>query len=278
MPRDRWEDAAAYDRFMGRWSRLLAEQFVLWLAVPPGSTWLEIGCGTGSLTSAICEHANPRRVTACDTSPDFVEFCRGHISYPDLRVVVASTDALPAHDAGYDVVASSLVLNFLPDPVKALQLMRDACAHDGIVATCVWDYSEGMEFLRRFWDAAVALDSHAHRFHEGVRFPLCNPAALRSAFAAAGLQSVVVTPLTVPTHFGSFDDYWEPIVDGPGPAPTYVSTLSASHRRALADRLRAEVVDSPDDPIRLTARAWAVKGLRDAAGDAREAASGVVTS
>jgi SAM-dependent methyltransferase len=264
MQHDRWEDAAAYDRFMGRWSRRLAEQFVSWLAIPRRSTWLEIGCGTGSLTSAICEHADPRQVTACDTSPGFVAFCREHIPCPDLRVVVASTDALPAHDAGYDVVASSLVLNFLPNSVDALKRMRHACARNGMVAACVWDYSEGMEFLRHFWDAAVALDSGARRFHEGVRFSLCKSPALRAAFTAAGLTSVTVTPLTIPTHFENFNDFWEPFVDGPGPAPTYLSSLSARHRQALADHLRAELAGSPGHRIQLTARAWAVKGLRDA--------------
>jgi trans-aconitate methyltransferase len=264
MRNHRWEDGAAYERFMGRWSRLLAEQFVSWLAVPRRSDWLEIGCGTGSLTSAICQFANPRHVTACDTSLDFVDFCREHLRHPDLRVVVASTDALPPHRSGYDVVASNLVLNFLPEPVDALKRMRGVCTPHGIVAACVWDYAEGMEFLRVFWDAAVALDSDAIGFHEGVRFPLCNPEALRSAFAAAGLEAVEVTPLVIRTPFASFDDYWAPFVAGPGPAPTYLASLSAKRQEALADRLRTDIGAS-GHPIQLAARGWAVRGLRGAA-------------
>jgi len=121
-----------------------------------------------------------------------------------------------------------------------------------------------MELLRLFWDAAVALDPGARPLHEGSRFPLCNPDALRSAFLAAGFESIEVASLTVPTPFESFEDYWLPIANGPGPAPTYLSTLPGDRRQQLEDRLRAELVGSRDGSIHLSARAWAVKGLRGA--------------
>jgi trans-aconitate methyltransferase len=264
MPRDRWEDAAAYDRFMGRWSRELARAFVAWLQVPASASWFEIGCGTGSLTSAICEHGNPASVLACDTAPEFVNYCRERLRYPALTVVPAAPGSLPSAASGHDAVVSSLVLNFLPAPAVSLAQMRDACAPTGCVAACVWDYSEGMDFLRIFWDAAVALDPAARSLHEGARFPLCKPEALRSAFAAAGLQSVSVAPITIPTAFVSFEDFWAPFVDGPGPAPTYVSSLSASDRDRLADRLRVTLAGADGHPIHLRARAWAAKGLRGA--------------
>jgi trans-aconitate methyltransferase len=262
MPSDRWEDAAAYDRFMGRWSRPLASEFVSWLAVPPSAKWLEIGCGTGSLTRAICEESHPESVVACDTAADYVHYCREHLRYPGLTVVSATTDTLPAVPSGYDAVASSLVLNFLPDPAQALVHMREVCAPGGSVAACVWDYAAGMELLRVFWDAAVALDPEAQPLDEGSRFPLCHPDALRSAFAGAGLESVTVAPLTVSTTFASFDDYWAPLLDGPGPAPTYVSSLPEDRKRQLADRLRAQLSGAGDGPIHLRARAWAARGVR----------------
>src|SRR5512143_2411695 len=212
MPDDRWQDAAAYERYMGRWSRPLARKFVGRLGIPPGANWLEIGCGTGALTIAICELAAPGAVIACDTSADYVEYCREHLRFPRLEIAAATLEALPELAAGHDAVVSSLVLNFLPEPVAALARMRDACAPGGCVAACVWDYAEGMEFLRLFWDAAVALDPEARALHEGSRFPLCKPGALRSAFRDAGLESVEVAPLTVSTPFGSFDDYWGPFI------------------------------------------------------------------
>lgn len=262
---DRWKDAAAYDRYMGRWSRALAERFVSWLAVPPGSAWLEIGCGTGALTRAIRSVAEPRSLTACDTSRDYVAYCREHVRDARVRFVEASTDALPSPGPGHDVVASSLVLNFLPDPAEALDRMRRACRERGTVAACVWDYAGEMTFLRTFWDAAVALDPGARPLDEGVRFPICSPPALRAAFAAAGLEAVEVAPLVVPTPFPTFEDFWEPFVTGPGPAPTYLASLSEARREALVDRLREGFACSPEGPARWTARAWAARGERKAA-------------
>jgi trans-aconitate methyltransferase len=261
MPRDRWGDALAYDRFMGRWSRALAWEFVAWLQVPAAASWFEIGCGTGSLTSAICEHGSPASVLACDTAPDFVNYCRERLGYPHLTVVPASPGSLPSA-CGHDAVVSSLVLNFLPAPVVGLAQMREACSPTGCVAACVWDYSEGMDFLRIFWDAAVALDPAARALHEGSRFPICKPEALHSAFVAAGLQSINVAPISISTAFASFDDFWSPLVDGPGPAPTYVSSLSEPDRQRLADRLRVTLGGDGNQPIHLRARAWAAKGLR----------------
>jgi SAM-dependent methyltransferase len=264
MPKDRWEDASAYERFMGRWSRALAREFVTMLAVPPAASWLEIGCGTGALTSAICELGLPASVVACDTAADFVAYCRDHLHYPQLSVVPVPPGSLPVTAAGFDAVVSSLVLNFLPAPVDALRRMRDACSPHGCVAACVWDYADGMEFLRVFWDAAADLEPAAQAFHEGARFPLCTPDALRSSFEAAGLRDVSVAPITVPTHFADFDDFWGPFIDGPGPAQTYVASLSASKRQRLADRLRSALGHDARSPIRLRARAWAAKGARGA--------------
>jgi SAM-dependent methyltransferase len=261
MHRDRWEDASAYDRFMGRWSRALGREVVGALAIRPGASWLEIGCGTGSLTSAICDLAAPASVVACDTAADYVAYCRERLRDPRLEVVEAGTGELPVRPGGFDAVVSSLVLNFLPRPVEALGRMRDACAPGGCVAACVWDYAEGMEFLRRFWDAAVALDPAAAPLDEGQRFPICRPEALRAAFESAGLRSVAVEPITVATEFESFGDYWEPFVDGPGPAPTYVATLSPTARERLESRL-ARALAGPER-LRLRARAWLAWGLRD---------------
>ncbi|HEV2855181.1 MAG TPA: class I SAM-dependent methyltransferase [Thermoanaerobaculia bacterium] len=258
---DRWEDAAAYDRFMGRWSRQLASRFLAWLEMKPGAHWLEIGCGTGSLTRAILEEARPQSVTACDTAKDFVNYCAENLLYANLRVVAIPTGDLPAREGGYDAVVSSLVLNFLPDPIQALRQMRKACAPGGWVAACVWDYSEGMEFLRFFWDAAIALDPNAARLHEGSRFPICRPDALRHALGAADLEAVTVDPITIPTVFTGFEEYWGSFLNSPGPAPTYVSSLSQEARQRLAGRLRAEVSSAPEGSIHLQARAWAVKGM-----------------
>ena len=259
MTNDHWDSATAYDRFMGRWSRRLAPKFVDWLNVADGSAWLEIGCGTGALTSAICERANPGSVVAVDTAPEFVEYCTRQLSYESLRVTQGTVDSLPPHQEGYGAVVSSLVLNFLPDTIDSLKKMKLICSPRGSVAACVWDYSKGMELLRFFWDAAVAIDPSATVFDEGVRFPLCQPDALRAAFHQAGLHNIEIAPITIPTIFQSFEDYWSSLSEGTGPAPSYVASLSTSKREALASSLKALTSPNGSGPLTLQASAWAIK-------------------
>jgi hypothetical protein len=117
-----------------------------------------------------------------------------------------------------------------------------------------------MEFLRCFWDAATALDANARALDEGERFPLCRPDALRSVFRAGGLSDVRCEPIEIPTEFAAFDDYWQPLLGGTGPAPSYVSSLDADRRRALASELARRLPRGPGGTISLTARALAVCG------------------
>lgn len=258
-PRDVWESASAYERFMGRWSRELARAFVICLNAPPGGHWLEVGCGTGALTSGILAIGRPASVIATDSSEKYIAHARAAL--PDHRVqfLTASADTLPTRAAGYDVVASSLVLNFIPDPTAALRAMRLLAADQAIVAACVWDYAGGMEFLRRFWDAAVELDPAARQYDEGKRFPICSPSELEAAFRQAGFTRIGVEALEVATRFQNFDDYWSPFVGGPGPAPGYLSSLSPRKQRDLARRLAATLPWNEDGSLTLTAKAWAAR-------------------
>lgn len=259
VAKDRWAGGASYELFMGRWSQSLAQSLVDWLAIPPGCHWLEIGCGTGSLTAQVCERAFPASVLAIDSSPQFVTHARASLASKAVEFRVAEAQALPERHSGYDAVVSSLVLNFLPDPRAAAVSMRKVAAEDGVVAACVWDYASGMGFLRRFWHAAVVLDPAARRHDEGERFAICSPDALGAVFRGAGFPYVKVDSLEIVTHFRDFDDFWRPFDGGPGPAPTYLSSLSRDQQRALADRLRGTLPRQPDGSILLTARAWAVR-------------------
>lgn len=265
-PRDLWDSASAYERFMGRWSRELARAFVSWLDIPRGSHWLEVGCGTGALTLRILQMGEPASVVATDASQQYVAQAR--LALPDDRVQFLRSSAaeLPARAGGYDIVASSLVLNFLPDPAEALREMRSLAAKGGTVAACVWDYAGEMQFLRRFWDAAVELDSAAREWDEGERFPICSPESLDIAFGRAGFSRVTVEALEVATHFKDFDDYWVPFVGGPGPAPGYLSSLSPQKQEDLARHLAETLPRNEDGSIDLTARAWAARAEKEGAG------------
>jgi SAM-dependent methyltransferase len=169
---------------------------------------------------------------------------------------------LPFAAAEFDRVVAGLVLNFLPDPVRAVAEMARVVRPGGVVAVYVWDYVEGMELMRRFWDAAAALDPQAAELDEGRRFPLCRPEALHRLFAQAGLAGIGTRAIEVPTRFREFDDYWTPFLGGQGPAPAYCVALADEVRTALRERLRASLPIRGDGSIQLTARAWAVRGRR----------------
>jgi SAM-dependent methyltransferase len=258
---DVWNDGLSYESYVGRWSRGVAREFLQWLAVPPGAAWLDFGCGTGALSHTILTQGSPRIVVGCDRSPGYVAFAQHHTVDERAEFVVAELPHLPRLTNGFDAVVAGLVLNFLPSPAEGVAAMTACVRRGGTVAAYVWDYAEGMQLMRIFWDTVVALDPAAHGLDEGVRFPLCRADPLHALFEGAGLRDVLVQPVVVPTVFRDFDDYWIPFLGGQGPAPGYVMTLSPERRAHLRDTIRQRLPTSADGTIPLTARAWAVKGI-----------------
>jgi SAM-dependent methyltransferase len=260
MSPEAWASGAAYESYVGRWSRLVAKEFLSWLAVPPGKRWLDVGCGTGALSGMILAMASPAQVDAVDRSEGYVAYAREQATDPRVRFEVADAQALPSPSDSYDAVVSGLMLNFVPDPARAVAEMARVSRSGGVVATYVWDYAGRMELMRQFWDAAGALDPAARDLDEGRRFPLCRPEPLAALFAGAALADVEPRAIEVPTVFRDFDDYWTPFLGGQGPAPGYAMSLDEPRRAALRERLRAALPTGPDGSIRLVARAWGVRG------------------
>jgi SAM-dependent methyltransferase len=258
---DNWERGDAYERYVGRWSRQVAAQFLPWLAVAPGRRWLDVGCGTGALCAAILDRCEPASVTGVEPSEGFLKAARQHLGG---RAVLhqGSATAIPLPDASVDAVVSGLVLNFVPDQRAALQEMARVAVAGATVAAYVWDYAGRMDLMRHFWDAAVQLDPGAQALDEGVRFPVCRPQALEALFAGAGLAGVESRAIDVDTVFRGFDDYWQPFLGGQGPAPAYAAALDEDSRARLRERIRAGMPLRPDGSIALTARAWAIRGTR----------------
>ena len=261
MTHDVWTAGDAYEAYVGRWSRRVAEAFLTWLEPPAGWRWLDVGCGTGALSAAVLARADPEQVTGVDPSEGFLAEARKRIA-DDARATFHAGDArsLPLPDGAFDAVVSGLAINFVPEPDRAVAEFVRVLTPGGLAAAYVWDYAEGMEMMKRFWDVAAELDPAAGELDEGRRFPLCRPEPLRQLWTDAGLTDVAVRPIDIPTVFTDFNDYWGPFLGGQGPAPGYAMSLSAERRDALRDRLRETLPAGADGSIALTARAWAVRG------------------
>ncbi|WP_370942681.1 class I SAM-dependent methyltransferase [Amycolatopsis sp. cg5] len=256
--REIWAAGDAYEAYMGRWSKPVAERFVRGLGMPAHSRWLDVGCGSGALSETVHSVAEPSRLAGLDPSAGFLSVARDRITGTRSAFVVGDAGSLPFSDHAFDVVVSGLALNFVLDPSQAVAEFARVAP---VVAAYVWDYAGGMEMLSHFWDAAVALDPAVDEVDEKHRFPWCRPEPLGRLWAAAGLVDVAVEPIEISTVFADFDDFWRPFLGGQGPAPGYAMSLSDDHRAALRDLLRGRLPAEADGSIPLTARAWSVRGV-----------------
>ncbi len=255
-------DAVAYERRMGRWSRLAARAFLSWLAVPEGARWLDVGCGTGALSDVILRLAAPRSVKGIDVWASGVRFARERIADPRAAFEVGDAQALAEETGAFDAAVSGLVLHFVAEPARAMAEMARVIRPGGTAAVYVWDFADKMEMFRRFWDEAAALDPKAAALDPARQFPVLGRGELTALLAGPGLRRVEVREIEVAMRFRDFDDYWLPFVDGQGSAPDYLRSLPAEAAARLSDRLRARLPAAADGSIGLVARAWAARGVR----------------
>jgi SAM-dependent methyltransferase len=252
--------AVAYERFMGRWSRQLAPLFVTFAGVRDGEAVLEIGSGTGALSAAIGTAAPAARVVGIDPSAAYVEFARQRLTGKFFRFEIGDAQQLRFADRSFDRAVSLLVFNFIPDRHKALTEAIRVTRPGGTIAAAVWDYGDGMQMLRVFWDEAIALDP-AVAARDERHMPLSRRGELAALWRQHGLHDVREEPLTITTRFESFDDYWLPFLDGQGPAGAYAAALPETGRERLRQRLRTRLLNgAADGPVVLSARVWAVRG------------------
>ncbi|MFO1046490.1 MAG: methyltransferase domain-containing protein [Geminicoccaceae bacterium] len=258
-------DPSAYELSMGRWSRRLAGSFLDFAAIGGTARVLDVGCGTGSLTSAVAEFAPGAEIVGIDHSQAYVDHARSTL--PDaVRLTFEQGDAaaLPYADGAFDATLSLLVLNFVPDAEKAASEMARVTKPGGVVAACVWDFRGGLTFLRVFADTAAALDPGGEAFRANqFSAPFTGPGELEAAWIRHGLGEVEHKALSIRMEFASFADYWNPWLGGQGTVGAYVTDLSEAKRRRLEHHLRlAYLAGGEDGPRSFAAAAWAVRGVK----------------
>jgi SAM-dependent methyltransferase len=242
--------AESYDRFMGRFSEPLADQFIELARPTRGQRALDVGCGPGALTSRLVDRLGVDAVSAIDPSESFVEAVRARL--PGLDARLGSANPLPFADDEFDLTLASLVVHFMPDPVAGIAEMARVTKPGGTVAACVWDHGGSKGALAAFWTAARELDPTAP--DESER-PGTHDGQLAEYFRTVGLRDIRPSTMTVHVDFPSFDEWWAPYTLGVGPAGEHVAALGASDREDLRARCEALL---PDGAFTIDASAWTV--------------------
>jgi SAM-dependent methyltransferase len=245
--------AGAYDRFMGRYSMQLGPQLAQLAEVREGQRVLDVGCGPGALTGELVRLVGADAVAAVDPSVAFVAAAKER--HPRVDVRRAPAEQLPFEDGAFDATLAQLVVHFLADPVAGLREMARVTRPGGVVAACVWDHAGGRTPLGVFWQAALELDPGTH---DESQLAGAREGQLTELFAAAGLRAVQETTVTASAQFAAFDEWWEPLTHGVGPAGAHVQSLTEGARDALRERCRELL---PAAPFTVSAAAWAARGL-----------------
>jgi ubiquinone/menaquinone biosynthesis C-methylase UbiE len=254
-----WSATLAYELRSGRWSRIAAKELVRWLNVLDPFDWLDVGCGTGPLLSAILEWDTARRIVGLDRSKESLDAAR--IAFGDrVELLAGDAERLPFRASEFNLVVSALLFNLVEDPARVLKEMIRVTCHAGVVAAYVWDFAGGMEMMRRFWDAAIALDPRAASFDQAKKSKVADPPSLAALFEGAGLTAVEHRTLDFPTVFSDFADYWDPLVTGKGSIPDYARSIGQAQLQDLRASLEASLPRSEDGRITLMGRAAASCG------------------
>ena len=257
-----FEDAEAYERFMGRWSRLVAPRLVEFAHLPNEGRVLDVGCGTGSLAFAIAALTTRTSVLGIDPSAEYVAYAAGRNLFSHRATFqVGDAQQLDFPDACFEAALSLIAFNFIPDPRRALLELLRVIKPGGSLSAAVWEYGAGMRMLRTFWDAAVDTDPDAEQLDE-KHMPFCRPGELAALWGVAGLENISEQSIDIEMKFQSFTDYWELFLLGQGPAGSYVQRLDRDRLQGLRDEVGKRLA-LPDEtaPFVLSARVWLVRGI-----------------
>jgi SAM-dependent methyltransferase len=252
-----FDDGKAYERLMGRWSRLAGEKFLDWLDAPKNLKWLDVGCGNGAFTEVLIARYSPASVIGVDPSEGQLAFARGRPGTKGAEFRVADAQALPFPDDSFDAASMALVIVFIPDPLKAARELARTIRSGGIAATYMWEFPDGFPFA----PLAVAMKDLGLAPPERPNVQASARDAMHAIWKEAGLTAIETEVIRIRVHFSSFDDFWDSNTVPVGPSGKALSELSPSARGQLKARLRERLPIAADGSIAYEAFANAVKGV-----------------
>ena len=257
----RFDDGAAYEEFMGRWSRSAGDAFLDWLAPAAGLRWVDVGCGNGAFTQLLLDRCAPREVLGIDPSEEQLAFARRRLAHAPAQWRLGDAMALPCPDGAFDAAVMALVIFFVPDPAKGVAEMARVVRPGGGVCAYAWDILGGG------FPYFALQDEMARLGHPPLWPPSVEAArmdALRRSWEDAGLVDVATHEIEVQRSFADFDTFWATARQGPRIAPQ-LSRLPGGHAEELKERLRARLPAAADGRITCNARANAIRGRRPGA-------------
>jgi len=254
-------DGDSYELQMGRWSRRLAPQFVDFSKVLAGERVLDVGCGTGSLSFELAKNPKIASIHGIDFASVYIDYATSRGERVEFRVGDAC--ALPFADKWFDHSLSSLVLQFIPDPERAVREMRRVTRSGGSVCATTWNTRGGLIIHRMFFDTASVLDPNGAVWRARTCARAVSQAdGLAQLWRDVGLLDVIQDDIAIRMDYQSFDDFWTSLADKDGPYAEYVRTLDSKMRSMLLALIRAAYLDGePDGPRSYMAVAWAIKGI-----------------
>ena len=249
-----------YEAFMGRWSRHVADQFLDWLAIPEGLTWLDVGCGAGMLGQSIVESYAPVAVIGVDPKTASIDHARAHVDNTSISFKVGDAQKLPFDNETFDAVVSGLMIKFVPDKLKAVKEMKRVTRNDGVIALYDWDLENNANMTRHFWQAVTDVDASLMNYRATDRPDMRETTRISDIFHQAGLKNIEERSFIFNARFKNFGDYWHPITHNAQNVGKFYQSLTNGQRRGVRDQIKNILPISNDGSITFESSAFAVKG------------------
>ncbi len=256
-----FNDGAAYERLMGRWSRRVGDIFIDWIAVPDNLRWLDLGCGTGAFTEEIVKRCSPAALVGVDPSAEQLAFAQTRPGLERTEFRVGDAERLPLPDNSFDVAVMALVIHFIPDPAKAIGEIARVVRPGGLAASYVWDYTQQGSPTAPIASAikAIGFDSPSPPSPQATSL-----AALQALWEGAAFEGIEARTINISVEFSDFDEFWSSMTARVGPAGKVLARMSPQDLDRLRDTLKQKMAVTSDGRVIYEARANAIKGRKRA--------------